>query len=102
MGNSKSGDAPATMEDAAHVEVGSRCEVSPGARRGIVRFCGEVEGMSGVWVGVRLDEPLGKNDGTVKGVRVFEAEPGYGVFCRPKNVVCGDYPDELDDSDAEL
>ena len=55
---------PPTAADAAHILVGSRCQVAPGARRGVVKFLGDVPGMpEGVWVGVRLDEPLGKNDG---------------------------------------
>mmetsp|Transcript_28415 Transcript_28415/g.87913 ORF Transcript_28415/g.87913 Transcript_28415/m.87913 type:complete len:350 (+) Transcript_28415:93-1142(+) len=107
MGNAKSAPSapagpPPTAADAAHVEVGSRCQVQPGARRGVVRFCGEVPGMpEGIWVGVRLDEPLGKNDGTAAGAKIFDAEPGHGTFARPKNVECGDYPDELEDSDED-
>ena len=36
-------------------------------------FVGKVEGLpKGWWVGVKFDEPVGKNDGTVKGKRFFE------------------------------
>lgn len=49
------------------VVVGARCEVSGEgglASRGSVRFVGRAEiGKGGVWVGVELDEPLGKGDG---------------------------------------
>jgi tubulin-specific chaperone B len=45
-----------------------RCEVQPGARRGVVKWVGESEVLkAGYWVGVHLDEPLGMNNGTVKG-----------------------------------
>ena len=55
-------------------------------------------------MGIRLDEPLGQNDGTVKGSRVFECPSGHGVFTRGKNVTTGDFPerdilDELSDDD---
>ena len=104
--NAKTAALPAdvpTDADAAHVVLGGRCEVSPGARRGVVKFVGAVDGMPpGVWVGVHLDDPMGKNDGTIKGVPIFESAPNHGTFARPKNVACGDYPNELDDSDDEL
>lgn len=30
---------------------------------GLVMYTGAVEGLDGYWVGVKYDEPLGKNDG---------------------------------------
>lgn len=53
-------------------------------------------------VGIRLDEPSGLNNGTAKGVRIFECEEGFGSFVRGKNVTVGDYPErDLMDSDDE-
>lgn len=45
-------------------QVGDRCEVEPGAKRGSVKFVGRAEALGrGFWVGVQYDEPLGKHDG---------------------------------------
>ena len=96
-------------DSVAGVEVGMRCEVQPGGRRGSVAFVGVVTELGGHWVGVVFDEPVGKTDGTAPktGKRYFEA-PGsnYGGFLRGKNVTVGDFPerdlfDELDDSDED-
>ena len=56
-------------EEAAAIvdQVGNRCEVNPGGKRGVVKFVGKVEGLpKGWWVGVAFDEPVGKNDGAVR------------------------------------
>ncbi|KAJ0396795.1 hypothetical protein P43SY_007691 [Pythium insidiosum] len=93
-------------ESIAHMHVGDRCEVAPGARRGEVRYLGEVPEIgAGCWVGVRFDEPVGKGTGTVKGNVYFECEPKYGGFVRARNVTVGDFPVEdpfAMDSDDEL
>lgn len=47
--------------------MGSRCKVSvPNApiKLGMVMYTGLVEGLAGYWIGVKYDEPLGKNNGT--------------------------------------
>jgi tubulin-folding cofactor B len=92
-------------EDAAKIEVGSRCEVNPGAKRGVVKFVGRCEALPpGFWIGVQFDEPVGMNNGTVKGVKLFECNDGYGSLQRPKNVSCGDFPplDDVDFSEDEI
>lgn len=74
------------------IEVGARCSIRPGERRGAVAYVGKIEGKTGWWVGVRLDEPLGRTDGTASGKRYFDAEPGYATFIRPTGVKVGDFP----------
>jgi len=57
----------------------------------------EIPGV-GAWVGVVLDEPTGKNDGSVKGVRLFECRANCGVFVRAERLEVGEFlPLELDD-----
>jgi tubulin-folding cofactor B len=83
-------------EEASHVVVGGRCEVvtQEGSKRGVVRYVGNgLKGLpKGYWVGVEYDEPVGKNDGSVKGVRYFECGAMYGAFVRPAAVSVGEYP----------
>lgn len=87
------------------IEVGKRCRVgADDERRGTVRYVGEIKEIpngAGSWVGVMLDEPVGKNDGSIAGTRYFgePSELKHGVFVRPERVEIGDYPviDDLED-----
>ena len=87
--------APKTEADYPAIVVGARCIIEAG-HRGEVGFFGEVQGKKGLFVGVRLDDPMGKNDGTVDGKRYFEAAPKCGVFVRPDKIQVGDFPPEDD------
>jgi hypothetical protein len=72
---------------AGKMQVGDECEVVPGFRKGVVAYVGAVAGLpEGEWVGVRLEEATGKNDGTRDGVRYFECEPNHGAFTTQKNL----------------
>jgi len=86
------------------IAVGKRCRVGEDdARRGVIKYVGDVKEIPGLgaWVGIELDEPVGKNDGSVGGTRYWGEESGLkrGVFVRPERVEVGDYPvlDDLED-----
>jgi dynactin 1 len=70
--------------DDAPVAVGSR--VSTASGNGIVRFTGTTSFAPGRWIGVELDAPNGKNNGTVQRKAYFSCRDGYGVFVRPAGV----------------
>eukprot|EP00397_Hematodinium_sp_SG-2012_P001224 GEMP01001225.1.p1 GENE.GEMP01001225.1~~GEMP01001225.1.p1 ORF type:complete len:1013 (+),score=166.81 GEMP01001225.1:176-3040(+) len=52
---------------------------------GKVLFVGETEFSPGEWVGVELEKPRGKNDGSVDGVKYFTTKENYGVFVPGKS-----------------
>jgi len=82
-------------EKAATIKKGDRCECAKGGKkRGEVMYVGKPEFAPGWWIGIKYDEPLGKNDGTAKGKRYFECPQGFGHFVRPCDVEVGDYPEE--------
>ncbi|CAK9114983.1 Ankyrin-1 (ANK-1) (Ankyrin-R) (Erythrocyte ankyrin) [Durusdinium trenchii] len=71
------------------VRVGQRVRVSHlGGAAGTVRYVGGVHYAKGEdWVGVELEEPLGKNDGSVKGKSYFACPDKHGVFAKLSSVV---------------
>ncbi|VDO09613.1 unnamed protein product [Rodentolepis nana] len=108
------------------MKIGDRCEVQvpkQPPKRGEIAFLGELDAFwaksqmedyglillplgetqfkEGIWVGVKYDEPVGKNDGSVEGYRYFQCQPKYGAFVKPSFVEVGDFPelgiDELDE-----
>eukprot|EP01084_Bolivina_argentea_P006666 12646_1 len=52
---------------------------------GTIRYLGATLFSEGSWVGVELDRPTGRNDGSVKGTRYFTCTQGYGLFVRATN-----------------
>lgn len=65
---------------------------------GVLRFMGETEFATGEWAGVELDEPVGKNDGSVLGQRYFYCPKNYGLFVPATRVrkLTGNYDHDED------
>ena len=74
-------------EEADSIKVGDRVEVKGKDQLGTVKFYGSTEfAPSGLWIGVALDEPRGKNNGTVQGREYFRCPDNHGLFVRPGQV----------------
>ncbi|XP_039604276.1 CAP-Gly domain-containing linker protein 4-like isoform X6 [Polypterus senegalus] len=61
------------------INLGDRVIIA-GQKVGTLRFCGATEFAGGQWAGVELDEPEGKNNGAVGGIRYFRCPPNHGIF----------------------
>ncbi|PXF43169.1 Tubulin-folding cofactor B [Gracilariopsis chorda] len=90
-------------QESPPIRVDDRVQVSPGGKRGSVKFVGTqlTDLPEGWWIGIVYDEPVGKNDGVVKGVRYFDAQPNFGALVRPSCVEVGHFPPLDDFSDRE-
>ena len=51
-------------------------------KTGHIRFIGPTKFAHGVWIGVELDQPFGKNDGSLNNVRYFTCPENRGVFVK--------------------
>ncbi|KAK4698029.1 tubulin-specific chaperone B, partial [Lecanoromycetidae sp. Uapishka_2] len=90
------------IED-SKITKGSRCRLND-SRRGAIAFVGPIPSLPGPqgapWIGVALDEPTGKNDGSVNGERYFRCAKNTGVFVRAEKVEVGEFAElGLDDED---
>ncbi|XP_015270375.1 PREDICTED: CAP-Gly domain-containing linker protein 4 isoform X3 [Gekko japonicus] len=68
-----------TMLESLGLKLGDRVVIA-GQKVGTLKFCGTTEFASGQWAGVELDEPEGKNNGSVGKVQYFKCAPKHGIF----------------------
>ncbi|XP_061818705.2 CAP-Gly domain-containing linker protein 2 isoform X2 [Nerophis lumbriciformis] len=57
-----------------------------GIKPGVIAYLGETQFAPGQWAGVILNDLVGKNDGSVGGVRYFECQALQGIFTRPSKL----------------
>ena len=57
-----------------------------GKMEGHIRHLGPTQFKEGIWCGVELTEPRGKNNGTIDGVTYFTCAQDFGLFIRPEYV----------------
>ncbi|KAL7380312.1 hypothetical protein ABVT39_015583 [Epinephelus coioides] len=82
---SRTPSASSSVCGGPEVRLGERVLVV-GQRTGVVQFYGKTSFAPGLWLGIELDKPSGKNDGSVGGVRYFSCPPKHGVFAPPSRV----------------
>ncbi|XP_054862023.1 CAP-Gly domain-containing linker protein 4 isoform X2 [Amphiprion ocellaris] len=82
---SRTPSGSSSLCEGSEVRIGERVLVV-GQRTGVVQFYGKTSFAPGLWLGVELDKPSGKNDGSVGGVRYFSCPPKHGVFAPPSRV----------------
>lgn len=85
IARSRTPSANSMAHENAEGHLGERVLVV-GQRTGIIRFYGKTSFAPGFWLGIELDKPSGKNDGSVGGVRYFSCPPKHGVFAPPSRV----------------
>lgn len=66
-------------------KVGQRIETNT-HRTGIVKYVGPIHVTDGAWLGIDLQEPTGKNDGSLRGERYFECPPQHGLFVKESDI----------------
>lgn len=71
------------MSENKNIKVGQRVEVTGKGVRGNVAYIGMTSFAPGKWIGVILDEPKGKNNGSLKGTAYFSCPDNFGMFVRP-------------------
>ncbi|XP_047404346.1 LOW QUALITY PROTEIN: kinesin-like protein KIF13B [Sciurus carolinensis] len=72
-------EVPEWLKEGEYVAVGTN-------KTGVVRYIGPADFQEGTWIGVELDLPSGKNDGSIGGKQYFKCNPGYGLLVRPGRV----------------
>lgn len=82
------------------LKVGARVDITGKDLQGTVAYIGMTSFAVGKWVGVVLDEPKGKNNGTIKGQTYFDCGENCGMFVRPTQLrVIGGSPDSKKSSE---
>jgi len=66
-----------------NIKVGARVELTGKELFGTIAYVGMTSFAVGKWVGVVLDEPKGKNSGSIKGQQYFQCDENCGMFVRP-------------------
>lgn len=89
-----------TQEGSVDFQIGDRVWVN-GNKPGNVQFIGGTQFAPGQWAGIVLDEPIGKNDGSVAGVRYFQCEDGRGIFTRPSKLSKTALPEKEEKEEKE-
>ncbi|KAL3863717.1 hypothetical protein ACJMK2_005462 [Sinanodonta woodiana] len=92
------------MADSKPMKLGTKVEVVGKGVVGTVAYIGTTLFSTGKWIGVVLDEPKGKNDGTVQGKTYFTCPDNHGIFVRQSQITAVDddqSPAPRDEDDSQ-
>lgn len=67
-------------------KLGNLVKLRDKERHGILKYIGQTQFAEGIWCGIELETPSGKNDGSVNGETYFQCPPNCGVFVEFKNI----------------
>ncbi|XP_043274980.1 dynactin subunit 1 isoform X2 [Venturia canescens] len=86
------------------LKIGQRVEITGKECQGSIAYIGHPSFAAGKWIGVILDEPKGKNNGTIKGQSYFKCQENHGMFVRQTQLIllddAGNRPDPTSPSSA--
>lgn len=77
---------PLGSEGQVRLHVGLQVLLSSVNEMAVIRYLGAADFAPGLWLGLELRRPKGRNDGSVGGRRYFSCPPGYGVLVRPSRI----------------
>ena len=72
-----------------------------GNKKGRIAYLGSVHFSKGEMAGVHLEEPRGKNNGTVGGILYFQTQPRHGLFSRLHRLALRPLPSDKDRCEDE-
>ncbi|XP_059504616.1 CAP-Gly domain-containing linker protein 4-like isoform X3 [Stegostoma tigrinum] len=75
-----------TAEGSVKLQEGSQVLLSSSSEMATIKYIGPTDFAPGIWLGLELRSPKGKNDGSVGEKRYFTCKPNYGVLVRPSRV----------------
>ncbi|XP_019852341.1 PREDICTED: uncharacterized protein LOC100635819 [Amphimedon queenslandica] len=75
---SSSGNTPSKTDVGKRVKFTGQMDKKE--KHGTLRYIGSPEFAPGIWCGVELDDPQGRNNGSVQGIRYFSCAANYGLF----------------------
>ena len=81
-GNTKSNSVDTPLKVGTKVKF----PLSNKTAHGTLRYIGPTKFSSGLWCGIELSRPDGRNNGTVKGVKYFQCRFNYGIFVHAEKV----------------